>query len=124
AHEAGAGPGGPEAGPLGEQPLPLAARLHSAPLDRIIEAGVGRVIERTQQAGDIGERRALEAALRERPRGLALEIDDDEIAPRPQRLAEVVIAVAADADGVDGRVGDAPDGAEGLALAVEQVAGE
>ena len=54
-------------------------------------------MERAQHARDVAHRRALQAALAERPRGLALEVDDDEVAPRPQHLAEVVVAVGADA---------------------------
>ena len=43
----------------------------------------------------------LEAAFFEGADGLALEVDDDEVGARPEDLAEVVVAVAAGAHGLD-----------------------
>ncbi len=46
----------------------------------------------TSRSGD-----ALRAALGQRPRRLALEVEDDDVAFGDEHLAEVVVAVAADA---------------------------
>ena len=51
--------------------------------------------------GDVAERAVLDAALADRPGRLALEVDDHEVATRVQHLAEVEVAVGADAHGVD-----------------------
>ena len=56
-------------------------------------------MERAQHAGDVAQRRALEPPLAERPRRLALEVDDDEVAAGVEHLAEMVVAVDADARG-------------------------
>ena len=58
---------------------------------------VGRVVERADHPRDVSQRRALEAALAQRPGGLALEIDDHEIAAGMQHLPRVEVAVHADA---------------------------
>ena len=58
---------------------------------------VRRVVERADHPRDVSQRRALEAALAQRPRGLALEIDDHEVAAGVQHLARVEVAVDADA---------------------------
>ena len=66
----------------------------------------GGVRERAQHPRDVAERRALPAPLGERARGLALEVEDQPVLlVRPERLAEVVVAVRADhaADGADVR---------------------
>src|SRR4030095_461593 len=68
------------------------------------DAGIGPrrvdgVMERAQHAGDGAPRRALDAPLAERQRGLALEVDDGEILAGVEHLAEVVVAMAADAAG-------------------------
>ena len=58
--------------------------------------GRSRVGERPEHAGDVTERRALAAPLRQRARRLALEVEHDPVRPRPEHLAEVVVAVVAD----------------------------
>ena len=58
--------------------------------------GLGRVGERAEHARDVAQRRALAAALGERARGLALEVEHEPVAVGPQHLAEVVVAVLAD----------------------------
>ena len=58
---------------------------------------VRRVVERAEHAGDVAERAALDAALAQRPQRLAFEIDDDEVVAGVEDLAEVVVAVRADA---------------------------
>ena len=60
-------------------------------------ARVRRVVERAQHAGHVAQRRALDPPLAERPRRLALEVDDHEVVAGVEHLAEVVVAVAADA---------------------------
>ncbi len=61
------------------------------------ELGGGRRVgERAEHPGDVAQRRALAAPLDERARRLALEVEDDPVLPRPEGLAEVVVAVRAD----------------------------
>src|SRR3954470_7845608 len=72
--------------------LPLVGHGHAAQQPR---AG-GDVGERAQHACDVAQRRALEPALGERARGLALEVEDHPPAVREHGLAEVVVAVRAD----------------------------
>ena len=79
------------------------------PLLQCPQPGLGGVLERAQHAGDVDERAALEAPFGRRAGRLALEVDDHEVPPGPEHLAEVVVAVHADAAGVDA-VG--PHGAE------------
>ena len=64
---------------------------------RCEQRAVRGVVERAQHAGDVAQRRALEPPLAERARRLALEVDDDEVLAGVEHLAEVVVAVAADA---------------------------
>jgi hypothetical protein len=54
-----------------------------------------RVVERAQHARHVAQRRALGAPLLEAARGLAFEVDDDEVVVRHQHLAQVVVAVEA-----------------------------
>src|SRR5439155_3032403 len=54
-----------------------------------------RIAERAQHPRDVAQRRVLAPALGERPRRLALEVDDQEIIVGDEHLAEVVIAVVA-----------------------------
>ena len=53
------------------------------------------VAEGAQHAGHVFERRMLGAAFGERARGLALEVEDDEVAFGAQDLAEMIVAVDA-----------------------------
>ncbi len=73
------------------------ARRASAGLvrGRIAQAPSARVVERAQHAGDVAQRTRACAALLERTRGLALEIDDQEVVAREQDLPEVEVAVVA-----------------------------
>jgi hypothetical protein len=57
-----------------------------------------RVVERAQHAGHVAQRRALGAPLVEAARGLALEVDDDEVVVLHQHLAQVEVAVVAALD--------------------------
>ena len=66
-------------------------------------------MERAEHAGDVAQGAALDAALAEGAGGLALEVDDREVAAGVQDLAEVVVAVRADAEAADLAV---EDGAE------------
>src|SRR6185312_11762657 len=59
-------------------------------------AGRGGVGEGAQHAGDVAQRRALAAALEQRPRRLALEVEDDPAVVAQHRLPEVQVAVRAD----------------------------
>ena len=63
-----------------------------------------RVAEGAQHSGHVAQRRVLAAAFGERPRRLALEVDDEEVVVRHQHLSEVVVAVVADLErGLGGR---------------------
>ena len=55
-----------------------------------------RVGERAQHPRDVAQRRALQAPLRDRAPGLALEVEDHPAALGEHGLAEVVVAVGAD----------------------------
>src|SRR5207253_2152773 len=71
------------------RPEALDARLH--PLTELRRAA--GIAERAQHPGHIAQRRMLLAALGQRPRRLALEIDDQEIVVRNEHLPEVIVAV-------------------------------
>src|SRR3954447_17667859 len=58
--------------------------------------GVRRVVEGPEHAGHVAQGAALDAALAQWPRRLALEVDDDEVVARVQHLAEVIVAVRTD----------------------------
>src|SRR5205085_3507786 len=58
---------------------------------------------RAQHPGDVAQRRALSPPLGDRPRRLALEVDDEPVTAGPEHLAEVVVTVVTD---------DLPDRAE------------
>ena len=73
------------------------------------DRGPGRVVERAQHARDVLERRRLGAALGQRARRLALEIQDVEVVLRDQDLAEVIVAVNPSLDGADVRFGQRVD---------------
>ena len=66
-------------------------------LGEVVEGGVGGVAEGAEHAGDVAEGRLLGAALGERAGGLAFEVEDDVVAAGAEELAEVVVAVDADA---------------------------
>src|SRR5579871_896529 len=69
--------------------LPVLGRLAAA----VESDRGGGVRERAQHPGDVAERRALAPALDERPRRLALEVDDHPVVAGEEGLAEVVVAV-------------------------------
>jgi hypothetical protein len=53
------------------------------------------MVERAQHRGDVAERRARRGPLRDRPRRLALEVEDEQAIARAQDLADVEVAVDA-----------------------------
>ena len=57
--------------------------------------GIRGIADRAQHARDVAQHAALAPALLEAARGLALEIDDDEIVLRDEDLAQVQVAVIA-----------------------------
>ena len=68
-----------------------------------VEAGVGGVAEGTEHACNIFERRLLGAAFGEGAGRFSFEVEDDEVFAGAEKLAEVVVAVDADAlAGVEG----------------------
>ena len=95
AQEGGADPARPEHRPALEQWRVLPRRHAARP--QALECGVGRVVEGAHHAGDVAQRRALQPPLRERAGWLALEVGDEEVVAGAQDLAEVEVAVAADA---------------------------
>src|SRR5207247_6043831 len=82
-----------------------------------VHHGVRRVVERAEHAGHVAQRAALDAALAERPRRLALEVDDDEVVAGAQDLAQVIVAVRADAQAGDAAVEHAAEALLQLVLA-------
>src|SRR5690606_3759558 len=81
----------PVAPPLGG--ARAAVDADEAPLGLLEEGDARGVAQRPHDAGDVDERRLLDAALADRPRRLALEVDDDHVAAGPEHLAEVEVAV-------------------------------
>ena len=71
-----------------------------------IERRRRRVIERAQQARDIAQRACLLAPLGERSAGLALEVDDVDVAACDQHLPEMEVAMDAGFRGADARLGE------------------
>src|SRR2546428_12624136 len=69
-----------------------------------VNDGVRCVMERAQHPGHVAQRATLDAALAERPRRLAFEVDDDEVVAGEKDLAEVIVAVDADAEASDAPV--------------------
>ena len=63
---------------------------------RLPERAVGGVLKRTHHAGDIAQRGTLQFSFAQRPRRFAFEIENDEIFPGIERLAEMIIAVDPD----------------------------
>src|SRR3954452_5372751 len=68
-----------------------------------------RVVEGAEHAGHVAQGAALDAALAQWPRRLALEIDDDEVVARVQHLAEVIVAMGADAQTCNAAIENAPN---------------
>ena len=76
--------------------------LAGAGLEPAREGDLRGVGERAQHAGHVLEGALLQATLGERPRGLALEVQDGQAVRRPEELAEMVVAVDADLHDVAG----------------------
>ena len=78
--------------PGGDVEAGVIPRRHPAAVDAAL--GVRRdVVERQQQAGEVAERRGQPAALVDRSHRVALEVDEDEPAGRPEELSEMEVAV-------------------------------
>ena len=96
-----------------------------AALGEGVERGVGGVAEGAEHACDIFERRLFGAALGETAGGFAFEVEDDVVAAGAEDLAEVVVAV--DADALAGFVrrggGDGAGAGEELEAAAEDEGG-
>ena len=65
------------------------------------------VVERAHQAGDVAHGARRRAALGDGAGRFAFEVDDHEVVARHQNLSEMIVAVDADAAGVDGGAGRA-----------------
>jgi len=70
-------------------------------LERALQRRGRRIIDRTDQAGDIARRGRLAPPFGQRPARLALEIDDEDIVLDDQHLSEMEIAVVPDVQAVD-----------------------
>ena len=66
--------------------------------------GVGGVVERTEHAGHVLHGRTLHPSLAEWPCRLALKIDDHEVLTGVKHLSQVIVAVDARAQRVDGPI--------------------
>ena len=96
--------------PADERPSP---RLRGRGVGGVLaqdEGGVRGVVERAEHAGDVTEGVVPAAALLERAGRLALEVEEVELAVGEERLAEVVVAVDADAEAAAG--GNVAEGVE------------
>src|SRR5262249_15491738 len=82
--------------------------------------GVRRVVERAEHACHVAQRAALDAPLAQWPRWLAFEVDDDEVVAGAQDLAEVIVAVRADAQPGDATFEHAADALLHFVLARQQ----
>src|SRR5438132_431986 len=78
-------------------PLPAGGLDRSARVrafgDELEQRGVHRIVERTQHARNVLERRVLLRPLLHRARWLALEVDNDEIVLHEQHLPQMIIPV-------------------------------
>src|SRR5258707_7617834 len=83
--------------------------------------GVRRVVEGAEHARHIAKGAALDAALAERPGGLAFEVDDDEVGAGMEDLAEVIVAVCADAQPADSGAEDVADPGLHLRFTIQQL---
>ena len=70
-------------------------------LERALQRGGDRIVDRADQAGDVARRRRLAPPLGQRAARLALEIDDEDVVLDDQHLAEMEVAVVADLQAVD-----------------------
>ena len=86
------------------------ALLVGGDLERALQRGGGRIIDRTDQAGDVARRRRLAPPFGERAARLAVEIDDEDVVLDDQHLAEMEVAVMADVEPVDRRAAAARSG--------------
>src|ERR1039458_9078211 len=94
-------------------------------LGEVVESGVGGIAEGAEHAGQVLQGGLFGAAFGKRARGLALEVEDDEVAAGAEELAEVVVAVDADALAglLGGDFGDGVGAAEELDAAGENEGG-
>ena len=102
------GDGGlPEGGP-GFEIVGVLGAVGRATLGKGVEASVSGITEGSEHAGDVFEGRLFGASFGERARGFAFEVEDDDVFAGAEELAEVVVAVDADAlaGGVGGGRGD------------------
>ena len=86
----------PEAGP-GFEIFRIGFTVWGTTLGEGVECGIGGVAEGTQHAGDIFERGLFGAALGEAAGGFTFEVEDDVVITGTKNLAQVVVAVDADA---------------------------
>src|SRR5258708_15273346 len=83
--------------------------------------GVRCVVERAEHARYIAEGAALDAALAERPGGLAFEVDDDEVGAGVKDLSEVIVAVRADTQPADPGAENIADAGLRLRFTIQQL---
>src|SRR5437588_13014006 len=73
------------------------------------QEGMRSVMEGAKHPGYVAQRATLDAALAQRPGRLAFKIDDDEVVAGVQHLAEVIVAVRANAQACNAAVENAAD---------------
>ncbi len=84
---------------------------------------MGRVVEGADHTGHVPEAGALEAPFAQRAGRLALEVHNDEAVSRVQHLAQVIVPVVADLDGIDPLPGQLGENAQEVVLRVHDVLG-
>src|SRR5690348_4774579 len=95
--------------------------LRNDPRHFSIEHCMRGIVEGTQHAGYVAQRRVLDAALSDRPPRIAFEIDEDKILTREEHLAEMHVAVNARADGRDAMVAQGFESRTQFVLSAEQL---
>src|SRR5258708_28350880 len=77
------------------------ALLVGRDFERALQGGGRRIIDRADQARDIARGGRLLPAFVQRPAGLALEVDDENVVLDDQDLPEMEVAMVADVQAVD-----------------------
>ena len=72
-----------------------------AQIHLLVKAGIRRVMERAHHPRHVAQRRTFDAPFADRHGRIAFKIQKDKIASRPEHLAQMQIAVDADAPGLE-----------------------
>jgi hypothetical protein len=107
----------PEAGPGGGGACGFGGER--AAFHLLEESGVSGVVEGADHAGDVAEWGAFEATFAEGTGGFAFEIDDEKVFAGVEDLAEVIVAVDADACGGEASFVNGAEAREDIGFAIE-----